>query len=309
MIVAGAPSDALLDHREIDWGRVESSRFLLRQRLRYTYDRPVANLRHRLMIVPPPRHGDQWRTAYDIEAAGARATLTETNDEFGNHDVEVRAGRVAEAIEFSSWVVVERRAGDGPTRVPAATLHDPRLLEPTPLTWPDTALTSVAGQLAASGDTGLDLARRINAWVHGVMRYRHDVTNVDTTAARALGLAQGVCQDYSHVMLALCRINGLPARYVSGHLLGEGGSHAWVEVVVADPDHPAGAVAVPFDPTNGREVGPEYLTVAVGRDYSDVAPTYGTFRGDCRGRLKAVKQLGVTSFRLVGEPADEPVRG
>jgi transglutaminase-like putative cysteine protease len=101
-------------------------------------------------------------------------------------------------------------------------------------------------------------------------------------------------------MLALCRLNGLPARYVSGHLLGEGGSHAWVEVVMPDPDDPAGAgaVAVPFDPTNGREVGPEYLTVAVGRDYSDVAPTYGTFRGRCGGRLTAVKRLGVTSVEL-----------
>ena len=67
------------------------------------------------------------------------------------------------------------------------------------------------------------------------MRYRPGATNIDTTAARAFGMAQGVCQDYAHVMLCLCRLCGLPARYVSGHLLGEGGSHAWVEVVVPDP--------------------------------------------------------------------------
>jgi transglutaminase-like putative cysteine protease len=304
VIATGAPTDDLLDHRSIDWGHVESSRFLLRQRLRYEYDTPVTSLRHRLMLVPPARHGDQSRTAYGLEVTGAEATVTEAHDRFGNHDVSIRASRVDEAVEFSSWVVVERRAGDGPTRVPAATLHDPRLLDPTPLTWPDSALTSAAEHLAASGDTGLTLARRINAWVSKVMRYRHDVTNVDTTAARALGLAQGVCQDYTHVMLALCRLNGLPARYVSGHLLGEGGSHAWLEVVVPDPEDPTGAtgpgawaVAVPFDPTNGREVGPEYLTVAVGRDYSDVAPTYGTFRGDSPGRLTTVKRLGVTSYQ------------
>jgi transglutaminase-like putative cysteine protease len=296
--VTGAPSHALLDHREIDWGRVEASRFLLRQHLRYEYDGPVTRLRHRLMLVPPARHGDQRRTSYGIEVTGAAARLTESLDQFGNHDMAVRAARVEEAVEFSSWVEVERRAADGPTRVPVAVLHDPRMLAPTPLTWPDTALAATAEHLAAGGDTGLELARRINAWVSNVMRYRQDVTNVDTTAARALGLAQGVCQDYSHVMLALCRLNRLPARYVSGHLLGEGGSHAWVEVVVADPDDPAWAVAVPFDPTNGREVGAEYLTVAVGRDYSDVAPTYGTFLGDCRGRLSTVKRLGVVSVEL-----------
>jgi transglutaminase-like putative cysteine protease len=296
--VTRVPGDALLDRRDVDWARVESTRFLLRQHLRYDYDLPVTRLRHRLMLVPPARHGDQTRTGYGIAVTGAPARVTETTDGFGNLDVAVRASRVEQAIEFTSWVVVERRAADGPTRVPPSALRDPRLLGPTPLTWPDTALEAAAEHLAAGGGTGLDLARRINEWVHKVMRYRQDVTNIDTTAARALGLAQGVCQDYTHVMLALCRLGGLPARYVSGHLLGEGGSHAWVEVVVADPDEPAEAIAVPFDPTNGREVGPGYLTVAVGRDYSDVAPTYGTFLGECRGRLTTTKRLGVTSIEL-----------
>ena len=67
------------------------------------------------------------------------------------------------------------------------------------------------------------------------MRYAHGVTGVKTTAAEAFALRQGVCQDYAHVMLALCRACGLPARYVSGHLLGEGGTHAWVEVLLPDP--------------------------------------------------------------------------
>lgn len=298
MTVTGAPVHALLDHREIDWARVESTRFLLSQRIRYEYDEPVTHLRHRLMVVPPARHGDQWRTAHGIEVAGAQVKVTEAIDAFGNHDIAIRAGRVDEAIELTTWAVVERRAGDGPTRVPVAALGDRRLLDPTPLTWPDPALSTAAEHLQAGGDTGLALARRVNAWVHNVMRYRQDVTNVDTTAARALGLAQGVCQDYAHVMLVLCRVSGLPARYVSGHLLGEGGSHAWVEVLVPDAADPAAAVAVPFDPTHGREAGASYLTVAVGRDYADVAPTYGTFRGECRGRLTATKRLGVTSFEI-----------
>ena len=70
--------------------------------------------------------------------------------------------------------------------------------------------------------------------MHEAISYAHGVTSVATTAAEALAGGQGVCQDSAHVMIALCRAIGLPARYVSGHLLGEGGTHAWVEVIVAD---------------------------------------------------------------------------
>jgi transglutaminase-like putative cysteine protease len=87
---------------------------------------------------------------------------------------------------------------------------------------------------------------------------------------------------------------------VSGHLLGEGGSHAWVEVLVPDRDT-GGAVAVPFDPTHGREVGMSYLTIAVGREYSDVAPTYGTYSGEGLGELSTVKRVGLTSVALAPE--------
>jgi transglutaminase-like putative cysteine protease len=116
------------------------------------------------------------------------------------------------------------------------------------------------------------------------------VTTIDTTAAEALAGGRGVCQDSAHVMIALGRAAGLPARYVSGHLLGEGGTHAWVEVVVADPD---GARAVGFDPCNGRRTDRAYLTVATGRDYADVAPTSGTYVGAARGTLTATKRVDV----------------
>src|SRR4029453_4111947 len=100
----------------------------------------------------------------------------------------------------------------------------------------------------------------------------------------------GVCQDTAHIMIALCRATGLPARYVSGHLLGEGGTHAWVEVIVADP---AGVRALAFDPCHGRRAGSDYLTVATGRDYTDVGPPSGTYVGSARGTLTASKRLDV----------------
>ncbi|HEX7275995.1 MAG TPA: transglutaminase family protein [Acidimicrobiales bacterium] len=288
----------LLDPDGVDWPRVVGTRFVIRQRMTYVYDGPIHHLKHRLMVVPPVRHGDQTRVDHGVEVTGADHRVEHKVDKFGNHRIEVRVARVTEVIEFETWAVAERASAHGPTRLDAKSLHDPRLLLPSPLTWPNDALEDAAHRLLATGYTGADLARHISTWVYRLMRYRPGATNIDTTAARAFGMAQGVCQDYAHVMLCLCRLCGLPARYVSGHLLGEGGSHAWVEVIVPDPAGGGGAVAVPLDPTHGRVVGPTYLTIAVGREYTDVAPTYGTYSGDGRGQLSTVKRVGVTSVEL-----------
>jgi transglutaminase-like putative cysteine protease len=143
-------------------------------------------------------------------------------------------------------------------------------------------------------------------WVQANLSYRFDATDVRTTAAQALALGAGVCQDYAHVMLALCRAGGLPARYVSGHLVGEGGTHAWVEVLVEDPLESRRALAVAFDPTHGRRADDGYVSIAVGRDYADVAPTSGTFASGGRGRLWCTKRLEVVERRtdpaLAGHP-------
>jgi transglutaminase-like putative cysteine protease len=141
-----------------------------------------------------------------------------------------------------------------------------------------------------TGPDRLATAERFCAYAHGAISYAHGVTSIATTAAEALAGGRGVCQDTAHIMIALCRATGLPARYVSGHLLGEGGTHAWVEVIVADA---AGARAMAFDPCHGRRAGRDYLTVATGRDYTDVAPTSGTYLGAARGTLTATKRVGV----------------
>lgn len=298
--VAGATAAPLqvLDHHDLEWERVRRATLLLHQRLRYEYPAPIHHLRHRLVLVPRERHGAQRRLEHRVVVAGASALVSSHVDEFGNHVVDVRASSVPRAIEFEVWAVVVHDAAAGPERLPAAALADRRLLEPTPLTRPDDAVAQVARRLADEAGEPLALARRINTWVHTTMTYAHGATDVRTTAAEALGLGRGVCQDYAHLMLSLCRSCGLPARYVSGHLLGEGGSHAWVEVVVPDSGPSGRVVAVPFDPTHGREAGASYLTVAVGRDYADVAPTSGTFRAPCRGEFWSGKRLGVTAADL-----------
>jgi transglutaminase-like putative cysteine protease len=100
-------------------------------------------------------------------------------------------------------------------------------------------------------------------------------------------------------MLALCRLCRLPARYISGHLVGEGGSHAWVEVLLPSAAGGGALEAVAYDPTNDRRAGDTYLTVAVGRDYADVAPTYGTYRGSAGGGLTSWKSLEQEKVALV----------
>jgi transglutaminase-like putative cysteine protease len=271
------------------------SLYLLEQRFRYTYENLVLRLRHRLMVVPPAVHGGQYRTGHGLNVSGALVSVSETSDSFGNHVIELGAPAVTEWIEFHAWALVGHRGPGGVTVLTPGFVDDGRLLAPTPLTEADDEMADAAGHLAGLSSGPLDLAERICAWTRQAMTYKYGTTGVHTTAATALAGREGVCQDFAHLMLAVSRAAGLPARYVSGHLIGEGGSHAWVEVIVNDrPGENAGpTVAVAFDPTHDRRAHEGYFTVAVGRDYADVAPTSGTFAGTGPGVLSSSKQLSL----------------
>jgi transglutaminase-like putative cysteine protease len=263
--------------------------YVLHQRFRYTYDAPVRDLDHRLVVVPPRRHGDQRRRLHSVTVSAADARTTHHRDAAGNLVSRCRVPLVPDWVEFVVEAVVERVGVGLDVLLPAAALTNPWLLRPTRLTAADPAIRELAATMA--GHDRLATAERFCAYVHEAISYAHGVTSVATTAAEALAGGRGVCQDTAHAMIALCRASGLPTRYVSGHLLGEGGTHAWVEVIVAEA---AGARAVAFDPCNGRRAGKDYLTVATGRDYTDVAPTSGTYLGTARGTLTATKRVGVT---------------
>jgi transglutaminase-like putative cysteine protease len=280
----------LLDHAAIDWGRVQRSVYLIHQNFHYEYPGPIADLNHHLVVLPPRRHGDQRRLRHQLDVSVSPVTVARRRDAFGNIVLDLHVPFVETAIDFEAWIVVERFAV-GPHRLPASALADRRYLNPSPLTQPDEALRAVATSLRMAGEEALPLARRINRWVYETMTYTPGVTSVETTAAEALALSQGVCQDYAHIMLALCRLCDLPARYVSGHLLGEGGTHAWVDVLLPE------AVAVAFDPTHGREVSLSYVTVAVGRDYRDVAPTSGSYKASFKGQLSSQRRVGLTAVQ------------
>ena len=287
------PQPEAISPAEVDWNLVRRSAFLIHQRFTYEYPAPIRDLRHRLMVIPPATFGDQRRTSYRLVLPEPAEVVTNT-DSFGNIVVDVRIPVVERAVEFEAWVGIERSGLPAPRLLAGSWLDDPRLLSASERTLPDHDLTRAAAALAGHGAQGLELAELANAWVYNAMAYGFGVTDVHTTAAQALAAGGGVCQDYAHVMIAICRLLGLPALYVSGHLLGEGGTHAWVEVLLPAADGSGGAEAWPFDPTHGRRAGMTYVTVAVGRDYGDVAPASGSYRAAYRGSLSARKQVLLT---------------
>ncbi len=278
----------VLDHRGLDLAAARRVRYVLEQSFRYEYDAPVESLRQRLVIVPPARHGNQYLRAHRLEVTGAKVRRRVRRDAAGNVVALLQAERVPEAIEFRLAAVLERIRDDGPAVLAAAALRSPRLLRPTRLTAADERLTAMAADIVRTNPE--DTAERICAAVFEAISYEFGITKVTTTAAEALAGGRGVCQDFAHVMLALCHLLRLPARYVSGHLLGQGGTHAWVEVIVPRADH---AEAIAFDPCNGHRTDGGYVTVATGRDYSDVAPTSGSYVGTSAGRLTAGRRVGV----------------
>ena len=294
----------LLDHKGIDWQHVRRTAYLIYQSFRYDYPGPIYDLKQRLLIVPPNTYGDQRRIVHRLDVSAHIAETSNHVDEFANHIIDLSIPYIERSIDFEGWIVVERLADHGPHILPHTALSDPRYLEASALTQPDDALREVAIMLAAGvqGRQQIDLVRRINDWVHHALRYSHGVTNIHTTAAQALSLGHGVCQDYAHLMLALCRLCRLSARYVSGHLLGEGGTHAWVEVLLPALERPGEVIALAFDPTHNCETNLHYLTIAIGRDYYDVAPTSGTFQAPYRGQLTANKLVGPISLEY--EDAD-----
>lgn len=121
--------------------------------------------------------------------------------------------------------------------------------------------------------SALDRALFFSQRIYETMQYTPGVTCVNTSAEEALALRKGVCQDYAHILLSLCRIEKIPARYVVGFLKGEGASHAWVEVLTEDGIYG-------LDPTNNLMVKDQHIKVSCGRDYNDCNINYGVFTGN-----------------------------
>lgn len=122
-----------------------------------------------------------------------------------------------------------------------------------------------------------EVAESILQLVRVRLRYEKKVTAAHTRVSESLELGCGVCQDFSHLYLAIARIHGLPARYVSGyiHQPGEIATHAWVQIWAG-----TSLGWINLDPTHGKWVASDHVVTAIGRDYSDVPPNCGVWKGD-----------------------------
>jgi transglutaminase-like putative cysteine protease len=261
-----------------------SATYVLHQDIAYTYSCPIRSLSQRLVVVPKHRHHDQRRIADTVrvehaEAAGSRRHT----DRFRNSVIRLQIPVVRERVEFRVRAVLRRELGERADEVGWSS-------STTPLTEPDEALRDAAATLRHA-DVG-DTVTALSSHIRGAFEYSHDVTSIRTSAAEAWQLRRGVCQDMAHVMLAMCAALDLPARYVSGHMVGDGASHAWVEVY----DESRREV-IAIDPTHDRLTDLRYITTATGRDYLDVAPTSGTYASPgARGTLSVRKRIRVASL-------------
>ena len=151
-------------------------------------------------------------------------------------------------------------------------------------------LSDFAEEIGFSRDQDpLSALIQLNFRIHAALEYTPLSTAVDSPIDIALQNRRGVCQDYTHIMIALLRKADIPARYISGYIFQEpeskeekdisGASHAWVEAFL-----PATGW-IGLDPTNNTHVNDTHIRIAVGRDYADVPPTRGTYKGGSSSEL------------------------
>lgn len=148
--------------------------------------------------------------------------------------------------------------------------------------------------------TPLKIALDLCQYVFTTFTYKKGITTVETTLDEIWKIKSGVCQDFAHILLALLRINKIPARYVSGYICpnhngmrGEGATHAWVEVYI------------PFygwlglDPTNNCVANDNHVRLAIGKNFSDCSPVRGTYRGTSNHILEVAVSVGYESGEKV----------
>jgi transglutaminase-like putative cysteine protease len=239
----------------------------------YSYAEPTRRVIQRLRLTPTSFTGQtvlDWRVDVDCDA-----TLREGRDGYGNvtHMLYVEKPIRRLEISVTGRVLTEDQAGL--VRGLPGDLPHQVFLRPTPLTAAGGALEPLAEGLSGEGGSRLDLLHRLNARLHGGMRFDAAATTSATPAEEAYGAGHGVCQDFAHIFIAVARRLAIPARYVSGHLFRRDGAHlqpaahAWTEAWVDD----LGWVA--FDPANGISTDDAYVRVAAGLDYREASPVAG----------------------------------
>jgi transglutaminase-like putative cysteine protease len=167
---------------------------------------------------------------------------------------------------------------------------------------PELTSFMMENDLAKPKGDPLTALKHLNTTIYSAFDYQVGVTEVDSPIEDALKAKRGVCQDFAHIAIAIARSWGVPARYVSGYLhhgrqkqdrSGDDATHAWLEAYLPSLGW------IGFDPTNDIVAGERHIRVAVGRDYADVPPARGTFKGDAESEL---------AISVSVEPTQAPTR-
>lgn len=235
------------------------------------------------------------QTVLDSQAMVTPTTsIAQQTDGFGN---KLLVGRIAkEHTGFSFISSGSVMVCDLAEATPALEYCHPIYLRTSEKCKPGAAIQAlVADTLAGLTDaTAAEKAAHLTSAVYAAMRYEKGATTVDTCAEEALAQGAGVCQDYAQILVAALRVAGIPSRYVSGLMLGEGATHAWCEAY--DGRHWVG-----LDPTHDRLVNTDYIAIAHGRDFADCPVESGILTGGAR-QAQHVRVRVVDDAPWVGNP-------
>ena len=294
----------------------------------FDYTPPVKTAQH-MAYLKPRGTATPTNASHNLSVHPAPADLGETRDAFGNtrsffslqveHD---RLAVIATSVVSTSATPAPRSAvAWEPLRnhfqYRAGVPYDAAaaFVFASPLVPRHEDFAAYARPSFGPGVPVLVAAHHLMARIHHEFRYEPASTDVSTPALEALAQRTGVCQDFAHIMVACVRAMGLPARYVSGYLLtqpppgqprlvGSDASHAWASVYL--PDLPDGAAWCDFDPTNDRfgigTPGEDYVTLAIGRDYGDVAPLRGVIHGGASHTLEVRVTVEPIELQLQESP-------
>lgn len=272
--------------------------YSVRHVTRYRYDAPVRESVMQL-YMQPKSDGVQRLQSFQV-ATHPRAGLQAYTDHFGNAVYHFDVPGVHQELTVEVEAEVERLSQPAPPEWVDASaweaLARPQVLGEHYDMLADRGVAQTTPALErfveerglAKLDDPMTTLRRLNRVLFDAFGYAPEETEVDSPIDVALAKRKGVCQDFAHIMLAIARKWGIPARYVSGYLhtkrdAGDrsmaDATHAWVEALVP------GAGWIGFDPTNNVLAGERHIRVAIGRDYDDVPPVRGVFKGPANSEL------------------------
>lgn len=247
----------------------------IRHETLYRYTTPIAYTIQNLRLTPRAE-AHQHTLAWQISTPGRRQPYM---DAFGNpsHILTITAPHDEVGIVVEGMVDI-RPPERG--RIPDQMTLSPLVFTvPTRLTQPDEAITEFAHRFLSPAARSADFLA-LAAAINDAVAYETGATVVTSTAAEALSLGRGVCQDHAHLFLACCHALGTPARYVSGYIdtgaTRNAESHGWVDVWVEETGY-AGWISI--DVTHARFQDDHLCRLAIGRDYDSAAPVRGVRRG------------------------------